>query len=205
MVFYQQFACGQLGTNCYVVYDETKRCVIVDGDGDGQAVMDFIRREGLTCEMILLTHAHFDHIGAAQAFKRAYGCDICLGALDADLLGDPWRNLSAMMGEPFGFAADRLFQDGDTFTVGTMHFTVLLTPGHTQGSVCYVVDTLLLSGDTLFAGSCGRMDFPTGSQAQMSQSLRRLAALDGDYTVLPGHEGSTTLSRERRVNPYLLD
>lgn len=205
MVSYKQFSCGQLGTNCYVVYDDTGRCVIVDGDGDGRAVMDFIRFQGLTCERVLLTHAHFDHIGAAQAFRRAYGCDICIGALDAPLLSDPWRNLSAMMSEPYGFTADRVFQDGDTFTVGTMDFTVLLTPGHTQGSVCYVVESLLLSGDTLFAGSCGRMDFPTGSQTQMQRSLARLAALPGDYTVLPGHEGSTTLSRERRANPYLLD
>ena len=109
------------------------------------------------------------------------------------------------MGAPLSFQADRLFQDGDTFSVGQMHFTVLHTPGHTQGSVCYLVDHLLLSGDTLFAGSCGRVDFPTGNAAAMMASLRRLANLEGDYTVLPGHEGVTTLSRERRLNPYLND
>ena len=86
-----------------------------------------------------------------------------------------------------------------------MQFTVLHTPGHTKGSVCYLVENLLISGDTLFAGSCGRVDFPTGNAAQMMESLQRLANLDGDYTVLPGHEGLTTLSRERRLNPYLTD
>ncbi len=205
MIQYKQFPLGSLGTNCYVVYDEAKHCVIVDGDGSGQPVMDFIRQEGLTVGMILLTHAHFDHMGALSAFKQSYGCPVGIGAKDAPLLEQPSLNLSAMMGAPLSFQADRLFEDGDAFTIGQMHFTVLHTPGHTQGSVCYLVDHLLISGDTLFAGSCGRVDFPTGNAADMMASLRRLAGLDGDYTVLPGHEGVTTLSRERRLNPYLND
>ncbi len=205
MIQYKQFSVGSLGTNCYVVYDEDKHCVIVDGDGNGQSVMDFIAQEGLKVEMILLTHAHFDHIGALSIFKQAYGCPIGLGKEDADMLREPALNLSSMMGNPLSAQADRLFSDGETFTIGQMHFTVLHTPGHTQGSVCYLVDHLLLSGDTLFAGSCGRVDFPTGNAASMMASLRRLANLQGDYTVLPGHEGITTLSREQRLNPYLND
>ena len=205
MIQYKQFPLGSLGTNCYVVYDDTKQCVIVDGDGSGRPVMDFIEQEGLHVGMILLTHAHFDHMGALSALKQAYGCEVGLGAEDGPLLSQPALNLSSLMGAPLSFQADRLFQDGDTFSVGQMHFTVLHTPGHTQGSVCYLVDHLLLSGDTLFAGSCGRVDFPTGNAAAMMASLRRLANLEGDYTVLPGHEVVTTLSRERRLNPYLND
>lgn len=205
MVSYKQFITGQLGTNCYVVYDEEKNCVIIDGDGNGQPILDFIQSEGLHVGMILLTHAHFDHMGATQTFRSAFACPVGIGKEDAPLLEDPSQNLSSFFGRPLSFSADRLFADGDTFTVGTMQFTVLHTPGHTKGSVCYLVENLLISGDTLFAGSCGRVDFPTGNAAQMMESLQRLANLDGDYTVLPGHEGLTTLSRERRLNPYLTD
>ncbi len=203
MVFYKQFSLGQLGTNCYVVYDEAKNAVIVDCDGTGGPVISFVETEGLRVGMILLTHGHVDHIGAVEALRALYRCPVGVGKEEQALLADPSLNLSVMMGTRLSLQADRLFEEGDVFSVGTMDFTVLHTPGHTQGSVCYLVENLLLSGDTLFLGSCGRVDFPTGDAQKMQASLQRLAALPGDYTVLPGHEGVTTLSRERACNPYL--
>ena len=121
------------------------------------------------------------------------------------MLNDAQWNLSAMMypTKPVELTADRLLTEGDTVSFGDAMLTVIETPGHTRGSVCYLADGLLFSGDTLFAGSIGRTDLPGGDMSVLRRSLARLAALDGHYTVYPGHGEETTLSYEKAANPYL--
>ena len=200
----QTFSLGALGTNCHILYDADGQAVIVDCDGRGREVEVFVEQQQLRVQLIALTHGHFDHIGAVQTLRERYGCPVCIGRKEQVLLASPALNLSEEMARrPLSLTADQTVVDGDTFDIGRMHWRVLHTPGHTAGSVCYAVDRFLVSGDTLFAGSCGRTDFPTGNPGAMHDSLQRLAALEGDYTVLPGHGGTSTLSWERVHNPYM--
>ena len=183
---------GALQTNCYIVSDGTV-CAVVDPGDSGDRVADWLESQDLTPLCILLTHGHFDHVGGAAALQRRYpGIEIYVHEADTQLTA----NLSR------GLVWTKHYGEGDTVTVGAMTFRVLHTPGHTPGSVCLLCGDVLFSGDTLFAGSCGRTDFPKGSHSRMKQSLARLAALEGDLRVLPGHGGETTLERERKYNPY---
>lgn len=204
MIEVQTFSLGALGTNCHILYDADGQAVIVDCDGSGREVEAFVQQRQLCVRLIALTHGHFDHIGAVQTLRERYACPVCIGEKETALLASPALNLSeAMAMRPLSLTADRTVADGDAFDVGQMHWQVLHTPGHTAGSVCYVVDRFLVAGDTLFAGSCGRTDFPTGDPKAMRASLQRLAAFTGDYTVLPGHGSATTLHWERAHNPFM--
>ncbi len=200
------FSVGQLGTNCYIVYADNGQAVVIDPGDDAQKILNTVNFHHLTVSAVLLTHAHFDHILAAQAVCAATGAMLCVGAGDAAMLGDAGRNLSAMVfpERAVALTADRLLREGDTVLVGDETLMVLETPGHTLGGVCYQGDGVLFSGDTLFAGSIGRTDLPDGNMATLRRSLMRLASLDGDYTVYAGHGEATTLAHEKRANPYLV-
>ena len=194
-----------MGANTYLLEQEGV-CLIVDpGDANSPALAR--AKEIGNVAWILLTHGHFDHILGAAAFRRETGAPLVIHALDAPMLTDPVRSLHAWMGEGLGAQepvdADRLVGDGAELPFGDTGIRVLHTPGHSPGSVCYAVGDLLFSGDTLFCGSMGCVDFPGGDAGQMTESLRRLAALEGERTVLPGHGEATTLSRERAENPYV--
>lgn len=203
MIHIEQIEMGMIGTNCYIVSDEKKNCVIIDCDGTGKEVFCYIEQNQLKPCAILLTHGHFDHVGAVEAVKEKYQCDVCIGADDADLLAEPKLNCSYLNGRPIHITADKLFSDNEIFTVGEMQFKILFTPGHTQGSICFLIENNIISGDTLFAGSCGRTDLPTGDWDTLLKSLQKLKALEGDYKVFPGHGPATTLSYERTHNPYM--
>lgn len=187
---------GALETNCYVVYDEASRvCALIDPGAMPQVILDTLAKNDLTLQKILLTHAHFDHTGALRALHEKFpDVPIYVNAQDID------ETLNMSQGN---LVYTDTFLDGDEISMPPLTFRVLATPGHTRGSSCLICGDTIFSGDTLFEGCCGRTDLPGGDGAQMLASLKRLAELPGDYHVLPGHGGDTTLERERRTNYYM--
>ena len=187
---------GPLETNCYVVFENAPgACVLVDPGAQAQSILDCLKERGLTPGLILLTHAHFDHTGALRELHAQYpDVPIYVSAQDTD------ETLNMSHGN---LIYTDTYEEGDTVRAGALEFTVLETPGHTPGSVTLRCGGALFTGDTLFAGSCGRTDFDGGSAEQMRASLRRLGQLPGDLSVYPGHGESSTLSYERRQNLYL--
>ena len=181
------------------------RAFVVDPGADAERIIAAAEAEGAKIEWVLLTHAHFDHIGAAAALQRE-GAQIVLHRDDVKLIKS-FQNLSVLAGVKVEhFTPDVTVAGGETLDVAGVSVKVIHTPGHTAGSVCYVAGDVIFSGDTLFALSYGRTDFPTGSFAQLKNSVvNKLFALEGDYKVLPGHEGPTTLDYERAHNPILTD
>ena len=194
---------GDIQTNCYLVFDEGGKGVVVDPGGDAACILDRISEHDLKVEHVLLTHVHFDHILAAEQVLKATGTDLLVPRDDEAALHHPDLSLLSMVRQSVRLKADRLIDDGDCITAGTLTFRTLHTPGHTPGSSCYLCGDLLISGDTLFAGSAGRTDFPGGDFSALRRSLERLSKLEGDYTVLPGHGPSTTLAEEKEQNPYM--
>ena len=187
-----------IGTNCYILGNETtKECIVVDPGGGASTVIRTMAKEGLTMKAILLTHGHYDHTGAVLDLRHTVeGLPVYLHPADIAQLGD---QLMPDIGEtiPYG--------EGDSLDVGGMHFDVIHTPGHTSGCICLIMEKerVLVAGDTLFQGSMGRTDLPSGDYGEMMASLKRLYELEGDYHVLPGHMGQTTLQRERVTNYYM--
>lgn len=197
---------GALGTNCYIVWcEQTKQAVVIDPGGDADSIMAQVRGEELTVKYIINTHGHADHIGAVAKIKQVTGAPVLIHAADADMLTSSLRNLSTYMGpgitcEP----ADRTIKEGDVINFGAELLTVLETPGHTPGGICLKGEGVVFSGDTLFAESIGRTDFPGGSYSQLIKHIQqKLMILPDDYTVYPGHGPETTIGWERKRNPFI--
>lgn len=186
---------GDYQTNCYIVHEENSTdCLIIDPGYEPKILSSYLEEKGLTPEAILLTHCHFDHVGAVKDLAAQYDCKVFL---DKKELAMPPMLTNGPLYYTDGYG------DGDTLTLAGIPIQVLETPGHTPGSVCLIMEDTLFSGDTLFAGSCGRTDLPCGDARAMRDSLRRLAALSENYRVCPGHGPSSTLNREKQTNPYL--
>ena len=188
-------ALGAYQTNCYIIHDESaKTCCVIDPGYDADLVLSKLDSLGLTLEAILLTHGHFDHVGAVKELAAETGCAVYLHP--EDLTMPPM-----MTAGPLYYT--NTYAEGTRLTLAGLDIAVLHTPGHTPGSVCLLVENTIFSGDTLFQGSCGRTDLPGGDWATITKSLRRLAALEGNFWVYSGHGGSTTLRDEKKYNPYM--
>lgn len=185
---------GLYQTNTYIIHEENSAlCCVIDPGYQANTILKKLDDLGLTLEAILLTHGHFDHVGAVKDLAADTDCRVFLCAEDTQL--------------PPMFTAGKLYYT-DTYAEGTilniagLYIHVLHTPGHTPGSVCLMVDDVIFSGDTLFAGGCGRTDIG-GDWAAILKSLKRLSEIEGYFKVLPGHGESTTLAYEKRYNPYM--
>ena len=195
-----QVKCCQVGpivTNCYLVEDD-KGCGVIDPGGDLGKILEMLG--GRMPDVILLTHRHHDHIGALLELQELTGAPVYAHALEAEILADPSSNVPFDPGAVLQpITLDRKLEEGDVIQIGDMSFTVLHTPGHTAGSVCYLESEakVLFSGDTLFRGSCGRTDFPGGDPLLMAHSLQRLSRLEDDIKVYPGHEAFSSIGQEK--------
>ena len=188
-------ALGAYQTNCYIIHDDTSTsCCVIDPGYTPQVVLDYLEKQQLSVDAILLTHGHFDHVGGVKEIAAETGCKVYL--CEDDLSMPPMMTAGKL------FYTDT-YRDGDVLSLSGLSIRVLHTPGHTPGSVCLVVENSIFSGDTLFQRSCGRTDLPGGDWDTICASLKRLGALEGNYFVHPGHGGATTLAEERRFNPYI--
>ena len=193
---------GPIMTNCYLLSDETAGvCALIDPGDEADRVLDMVSRSGCALQYILLTHGHFDHYtGVAGLLEKWPELPVYIHRADAvDGAGGELR--FPRLGEK----NQRYYKEGDKLTVGGLTLDVLETPGHSQGSVCLLVEgqSVIFSGDTLFRGNCGRCDFPGGDYRAMLKSLARLGRLEGQYTVYPGHDSATDMDYERKYNPYM--
>ena len=201
LVKYSSF--GKMDNNCYLIVDEkTNKSALVDCTEYSEKMINLIG--GTELEYILLTHGHCDHIAGAKQIKEKYNAKIVISSPDEPMLHSGRLSLAVFIGgEQNDADADVIVKDNDKIIIGDTEITVISTPGHTKGSVCYIAENSLFSGDTLFCCSCGRTDFPSGSVEEMMNSLKRLKNLDGNYTVYTGHGSRTNLDYERKNNPYM--
>lgn len=196
---------GPVAANCYILSDATGEGAVIDPCGDAAAILDYIKQEKIKVKVILNTHGHSDHIAANDEVRDATGAPLYIHPADMNMLIDPRANLSVFMGEAVtSRPAEYRLEEGDTVRFGTSELKVLHTPGHSPGGVCLIGDGVVFSGDTLFAESVGRTDFPGGSTEQLIQEIKeKLMPLPDDTLVYPGHGPATTIGWERQYNPYI--
>ena len=206
---YKRFPVGALWTNCYIFWDDnTKQAFCVDPGGDTQEVRDFLSENGLKLTMILLTHGHIDHIAGIHELVPMVADNIYIGKKDSFALKHPSQKLQALLGvHCSGIENFKEVEEGRIIDFPGYTIKVIETPGHTEGSVCFLIQDkdghkILISGDTLFAQSVGRTDLEGGDELKLETSLRRLAEFNDGLHVLPGHGPDTSIGEEREMNPY---
>ncbi len=193
---------GLLYTNAYVVISKNDSlCVVIDPACDNGEMANFITSNNLAVSAVLLTHGHFDHCGGVSALIKGKNIPVYCSREDAQMAANVSKN-------PWGVPCKDCIvtdfvSDGQKIAVGGFEFSVLSTPGHTKGSVCYIIGDYLFSGDTLFAGGIGRTDLEGGDMADMRRSLQKLKKLDKNYFICPGHQETSRLLHEMEYNPYL--
>lgn len=201
-----QLCVGMVATNCYIVFDEVSReAAVIDPGDSAPSILHAVDEEKLTVRYVLLTHAHFDHILAAHEVLEKTGAKYVVPEADTWLLKR--ENMGQFRAIARGYVEDTpdiLATEGTQLTFGGLTATYMNTPGHTPGSSVIQIGDCLFTGDTLFRHECGRCDLEGGDFGVMLRSLKRLHDLEGDYKVLPGHEGLSTLAEERVANPYML-
>ena len=189
----QRLVLGAYETNCYILCGE-EACIVIDPGYEPEQVLDAVNALGKKVAAILLTHGHFDHVGGVREIFAQTDCDIYLCPAECSMP-------EQMTAGPLCYTNS--YTEGDVLHIAGLTLRVLHTPGHTPGSVCLQWEDMIFSGDTLFAGSCGRTDFPGGSWEELKKSLSRLKNLEGDFIICPGHGEATRLSNERLYNPYM--
>lgn len=196
---------GPMEANCYILEcEETQAAVVIDPGSEAARIFSVIGEQDLQLKIIVNTHAHIDHIAANSDLKKKTSSLLCIHSADADMLVNPEKNLSFFIGTSISSPApDKLLEDGDILSAGTLRLKVMHTPGHSPGSICLLGDECIFTGDLLFAGGIGRYDFPGSSYTTLMDSLQKVMALDDDLIVYPGHGPITTVGNERRMNPFL--
>lgn len=192
---------GPIGTNCYFLQDEESGLMaIIDPGDDWERILHQVKKAEGEVKYILLTHGHYDHTTAVPDLVKALpGVQVYIHQADANGAGSQLFPLAAQVKDLNNY------DEGDTLSLGSLTIEVLHTPGHSKGSVTLKVRDVLFTGDTLFCGSCGRTDLRGGSYEEIMASLKRLGELEGDFHVCPGHDRTSTLERERKYNPFLLE
>ena len=198
---------GPIMANCYIIgCERTKTAAVVDPGDEPNRILMALAEDKLTLKYILNTHGHFDHVGGNKGLKDATGADIIIHTLDAPMLTH-LSSTASSMGLPRienSPPPDRTVEDGDTITFGDITLTVIHTPGHSAGGVSFFTDSVVFAGDTLFAGSVGRTDFPGGDFNLLKESIQKKLFVLGDHvTVYPGHMGKTTIEIEKKYNPFV--
>lgn len=192
-------------TNSYIVASNTGSCVLIDAPADADYILGEISKRHLELKKILLTHGHFDHVGAVADLAERTGCEVYIHEADLPKLSDA----EGMLVNFFRVRGSRSFDgalpicDGDIIKQDELEFDVVHTPGHTSGSVCFIIEDIMFSGDTLFQRSVGRTDMPDGDPEKLAASMKTLNDLGGNLRVLPGHMDETSLDDERRYNYFL--
>ena len=197
---------GEFGSNCWLVIDENSfDAVILDPSPEIDVIEEAIARRRVRLKYILLTHSHFDHMTSCDDLRDLTGAPLAVHAEDAEGVVNSYYNCSRvfMNYDQVYRPADILLKEGDVLTFGAEKITLIHTPGHTKGSVCYFIGDSMFSGDTLFDGGIGRSDLPGSSPLELSASLNRIKNISGDYKLYTGHGSNTTLEKQKRFNPYL--
>lgn len=206
-MFLKKLVVGELETNCYLIAcKRTKKAAVIDPGGEDTAlILDILKENSFNLEYIINTHGHIDHIAGNNLLKAKTEALLLIHRLDADMLVDANKNFSSFMGkEIYSPSADKLLEEGDEISLGTLNLIVIHTPGHTPGGISLVSDNIVFTGDTLFAGGIGRTDLSGGSYQDLIKSIKeKLLILGDDKIIYPGHGPDSTIGEERRTNPYI--
>ena len=196
---------GNIEENCHLVWDENKRCLVIDPGDDCNRILKVVANEGLSVEKIILTHGHYDHVGAVSDLKESTGALVVAYEEEKELILNPELSLARYISSDFSIPqVDSYVKAGDSITVGDLSFIVMHTPGHTQGGMCLYGHGVLFSGDTVFYGTLGRWDFPTGNLSKLVHSItKQIFSLPDDTVIYSGHGPETTVGMEKKQNEVL--
>jgi len=207
-MFLKRLAVGELETNCYLIAcEKTQKAAVIDPGGEEEIdlILSLLQKNNLSLKYIINTHGHIDHIAGNNLLKAKTEALLLIHKLDADMLVDANKNFSSFMGKEIcSPPADKFLEEGGEIPLGRLKFTVIHTPGHTPGGISLALDNIVFTGDTLFAGSIGRIDLPGGSYQDLQKSIKeKLLVLSDDTIIYPGHGPGSTIGEERRKNSYI--